>query len=171
MSAVNDIQLLCETVLHFNADGLRKFNFSRNDLFQQWTSSFVETMNESTNNMFSKEQSFQIANALMNSLQKVKVTVDASYSESKVEITVNGMDFEKEFAPESLHFNIMPGAEPKEIAVAVVKAIVDKFDEMKPSKSTVFSIDCEFDKKSNFWMPKDLQEFFKNLSVNAMGGK
>lgn len=169
MSAENDVKLLCKTILHFDEEGLKKFNYSREDLFKSWTGSFVDSMKKNANNMFSDKQSAQIANAMMKTLQKVVIDTRATEEESKVRIIVNGLDFAKEFDNKNIKLDVFPGATQEEIVASITKTMVDKFSKMQLSKTIVFVADCEYDEESKFWIPKDMQAFFNELSASAMG--
>ena len=169
MSAVNDIKLLSEAILHFDEEGLNKFNISREELVGQWTGSFMQMIGDITNKMFNKNQMLQISNALLNSLYKVQISVQPSYEEAKVEVTVGGLDFSKEFSQKELPINVDKNAKPEEVVAALVVAIQKKFDNMKVSNKSTFLVECELDSQVNVWVPKNFQSFLNILSSAAIG--
>ena len=169
MSAEQNIKLLCETVVHFNEEGLNKFQYSREDLYQQWTGNFITAMKQSANNMFSDKQSGQMANALINALKRVAIDTRATDEESKVQVIVNGLDMEKDFSDKNIKLDVEFGSTQEEIVAAITKAMVKKFNNLKLSKTTVFVVDCEYNEEADFWMPKNMQAFFDTLSASVMG--
>lgn len=169
MSAEQDIKLLCETILHFDKKGLKAFNISREDLYKKWTGEFIDAMKKSANNIFTGKQSKQMADALINALKKVSIDTQATDDESKVQVTVNGLDFEKDFSNKNTRLDVDFGATQEEIAASVARAVAKKFNSMKVAKTMVFVVDCEHHEEGDVWMPINMQAFFDTLSASAMG--
>ena len=169
MSAANDIKLLSEAILHFDEEGMQKFNISREDLFNQWTGSFIANIGDIVNAVFNKNQILQISNALINSLYKIKVSVQPSYEESKVEVTVNGLEFSKEFSSKNFSVDLDKDAKKDEVVAALITVLQNKFENMQASKTTVFQVECELDESADTWVPKNFQSFLNVLSAAAVG--
>ena len=170
MSAEQDIKFLCEAILHLDEEGLKKFNISRDDLYNKWTSNFVGAMRKSTKNMFSQDHALQMADAMINSMKKIAIDTRATDDESKVQVIVNGLDFTKLFA-DTMNLDVDSKATPKEIVGALTKVIVKRLADIKLSKTMVFVAECEYNEDAKFWMPKNMPAFFDTLTASALGNQ
>lgn len=170
MSAELNVKYLSEAILHLDEERLKNFNISRDDLVKQYTNSFVAAIRTSTKNMFSKDHAAQMVGAMIEAMKKIAVDTRATDDESKVQVIVNGLDFVKIFS-DSIQLDVDEGADPKEIVGAITRSVVQKFNDMKLSKTTVFVVECEYLKEADFWMPKNMQAFFETLTASAFGRK
>jgi hypothetical protein len=119
--------------------------------------------------MFTGKQSKQMADALINALKKVSIDVQPTDDESKVQVTVNGLDFEKDFSSKNTKLDVDFGATQEEITASIARAVAKKFNAMKVSKTMVFVVNCEHHEEGDVWMPENMQALFEALSASAMG--
>ena len=170
MSVASDIKLFCETILHFNEEGLKKFNYSRADLYTMWTKSFVQAIKANVKNDFTEKHAKRIGDAIISALKKVSVDTQ-SLSESKVEITVKGLNIGSIFAENDWQPDVNPDASKEEIINALVAAVEKKFAELQLVNTTVFVIDCAYSEEGKFWMPLNMDNFMPQLFAGAIGNR
>ena len=170
MSAGNDIKLLCETILHFDEEGLKKFNFSREDLYTMWTKSFIEAIEVNMKSAFSEKHAKKIGDAIISALKKVSIDTK-DLAEEKVEVTVTGLSVGSIFVDQNWQLDVKPDAKPEEIVSSVVRTVEKKFETLQPVQTTVFVIDCNYSKDGKIWMPISMDNFMSQLFAGTLGKK
>ena len=170
MSAASDMKLFCEAILHFDGDGLKKFNFSRADLYKMWTKSFVEAREANVKSAFTKNHASKIGDAIISALKKVAIDTK-DLSEGKVEVTITGLNVGSIFADTNWQLDVNPDAGKEEIVDSVIRAVEKKFDALQPVKTTVFVIDCGYSEGSKNWQPLNMDDFMPKLFAGALGNR
>lgn len=170
MSAANDIKLLCEAILHFDDNGLKKFNFSRADLYKMWTNSFVEAIKANMKSAFSKNHASKIGDAIISALKKVAIETK-DLSEGKVEVTVTGLKVGSIFVDKNWQLDVSPDAAKEEIVDSVIRALEQKFNALQPANTTVFVVDCGYSEEGKMWQPLSMDNFMPQLFAGALGNR
>lgn len=170
MSAANDIKLLCETILHFDEEGLKKFNYSHEDLYTMWTKSFIAAIKANMKNIFTDAHAKKIGDAIISALKKVSVST-ADSSEGKVEVTITGLNVGSIFSETNWQLDVKPDSGAEEIANSIIKTVEQKFAALQPAKTTVFVIDCAHSAENNLWQPTNMDNFMPQLFAGAIGSR
>lgn len=170
MSAANDIKLFCEAILHFDEDGLKKFNFSREDLYKMWTNSFVEAIKANVKSAFSKNHANKIGDAIISALKKVSIDTK-DLSEGKVEITITGLNAGSIFVDKNWQLDVKPDASKEEVVDSIIRALEQKFNALQPVNTTVFAIDCGYFEEGKMWQPLSMDNFMPQLFAGALGNR
>ena len=174
MSAASDIKLLCEAILHFDKDGMRKFNLASADLYKMWTNSFIQGIKQNMplyiQNAFSEEHAAKIGDAIISALKKVSVDTK-NLSEEKVEVTVTGLNVGSIFAEENWQPDVNSDAGKDEIVNSLVRAVEKNFDALQPVNTTVFVVDCGYSEEGKFWAPLSMDNFMPQLFAGTLGNK
>ena len=168
MSAANDIKLMCEAILHFDDEGMKKFNFSRKDLYAMWTKSFVEAIKANVKSAFAEKHAKKIGDAIISALKKVSIDTQ-DLSDKKVEVTIKGLEVASIFADKNWQLDVKPDAKPDEIVDSIVKTVEKKFDALQPARTTVFVIDCDYTEENKLWQPLNMDSFMPQLFAGAIG--
>ena len=162
MSLKDDVQLLCEAVLHFDANGMKKFKYSRKDLFTIWTTSFIQAIKENMPSDFSDEHANKIGNAMISALKKVEVSTK-EIAGDKVEISIKGLNVGGIVNNDFWQLDVEPGAKKEEFIDAVVKNIEKNVAALQVGETKVFVIDCGYYEKEKFWAPIKMDEFLQQI--------
>ena len=170
MSAANDIKLLCETILHFDEQGLKKFNFSPKDLYAMWTKSFIAVIKANVKSAFTEKHAKKIGDAIISALKKVSVATK-DLSDEKVEITITGLEVANIFADKNWQPDVKSDASKDEIVDSLIKAVEKKFDELQPVRTTVFVIDCGYSEEEKIWGPLNMDNFMPQLFAGTLGNR
>lgn len=170
MSAANDIKLLCETILHFDEEGLKKFNFSSEDLYAMWTKSFIAAIKANVKNSLTEKHAKKIGDAIIAALKKVSVVTKDS-SEGKVEVTITGLEVGNIFADKNWQLDLKPDASKDEIVNSLVSTVEKNFEELQPARTTVFVIDCGYSEEEKIWQPLNMDNFMPQLFAGTLGSR
>lgn len=166
MSMATDVKLLCETVLHFNEEGLQKLGYTRDDLYQMWTGSLVESFKTGGQNILSDEQVARIGKAVIDALQKVEVAT-TELAEGKVKVTVKGIDLASVFGDKNLQLDVPSTASRQEITDSITRILENRFKDLKPVQTMMFVAKCKYVEDEGMWLPTDMKNFVETLSASA----
>lgn len=166
MSAKNDVKLLCEAVLHFDAKGMKKFKYLRKDLYNMWTTSLIQEIKENMPDSFSDEQASKIGNAMISALKKVEVSTN-EIAKDKVEITIKGLDVGSIVGNNNLQLDVNPGVKKEEFIDSVIRTVEKNFDALQVGEPKVFVVDCGYYEKEKFWAPIKMDEFLQKIYKSA----
>ena len=168
MSAANDIRLMCEAVLHFDEEGLKRFDYVREELYDLWTNAFVDTMKTTLQGIFSEKYSGKIGDIIISTLKKVTVETE-EVDTGKVQVSVKGVNIQEAFGDKNWQLDVDAGVTKDELAEAMLRIIAKKFDALQPVRTTVFVVDCAYYKEGDLWGPRDMPKFLSQLFVAANG--
>lgn len=169
MSAANDVKLLCEAIVHFDAKGMKKFKYTHKNLYEMWTTPLINAIKENNPNFFSEEHEKKIGDAIVDSLKKVEISTK-EVSEGKVEVTVKGLDIEDVFADNvNWQLDVNPGVNKEEFVDSVARNIEKNFAALQAAKTEVFFADCVYYDKEKFWGPRDMKIFLPQIFKSATG--
>lgn len=170
MSAKNDVKLLCEAILHFDAKGMKKFKYARKDLYNMWTNYFIQAMKESMPDGFSDDHAKKIGDAMISALKKVEISTN-EIAKDKVEITIKGLNVGSIVNNNDLQLDVNPGVKKEEFIDSVIRTVEKNFDALQAGEKKVFVVDCGYYEEEKFWAPLNMDNFLQKIYKGATGEK
>ena len=167
---------LCKGILYQDAETLAKYEVDGDKLHKQLIRAFNSNFNAASEGMFSKEQSTRIAEAYLNALKRVDISVEPKSQDgekAEVEVTVSRFNIEKSFDEqtlvEKLKTRLPANPSEKMITDTITDILVEIMDGLQADGTQKFTVKCNYDKKNKMWMPEDMDQFTDQLESAVLG--
>lgn len=172
----DNVMSLCKGILYQDAETLAKYEVDGDKLHKQLIRAFNSNFNAASEGMFSKEQSTRIAEAYLNALKRVDISVEPKSQDgekAEVEVTVSRFNIEKAFDEqtlvEKLKTRLPANPSEKMITDTITDILVEIMDGLQADGTQKFTVKCNYDKKNKMWMPEDMDQFTDQLESAVLG--
>ena len=166
-SPADDINTLCKAFLHFDEAALKKVDMTPADYEKQFIAEFTKGLIQSSGINFSGEQIAKVHDATVNVFKRTEFkteTISENENKATVKITVSTFEkFDEALLLSKMPANVESMSEDEQIN-AVSNALPAALQDLKIAGNSDFTVDCEYNKLSEMWLPIDLDNFSDMLS-------
>ena len=166
---------LSVAMLHLDKDVLSKYG-EADDLEGDFLKGFVPSFQQSSGNLFTKDQATDIGKAMVKKLATVEVKSAAIVSEkedeAEVKITVDKLDgsvLEAEpNADENKKLQTAIGSK-EALQKALTDIFVARITNAPKAGTAELTVKCKYDKEKKVWQPNDMDSYVEELYTKAWG--
>lgn len=167
----DDISTLCNAVLHFDDNSLKKIGLTREEYEQTFLGEFSKSFVDSSGVGFSDEQIAKVNNSVIAALERSPFkteTISENGDKATVKITVSPFEkFNESLLAEKLPANFDEMSETEKID-AVANAMAEVFKDLKTTEDKEITMECQYDAESQMWLPVKLEDFSVTIISNVL---